>query len=63
MTLPHLKFTAENAEFAEKISFADRYLEKKRVWKRTYLHSISSALSVNSAVNLTMSSYNISLYS
>ena len=24
--------------------------------KRTYLHSISSALSVNSAVNLTMSS-------
>jgi len=62
--MSHFKITTENAEFTEKISFADCYLEKKR-GDRDYLrnaieevdlHSISSALSVNSAVNLTMSS-------
>jgi len=67
------QINAENAEFAEKVSCADCYLEKRRVekdylrnaieevveyWhKRKYLHSVFSALSVNSAVNLTMSSY------
>ena len=65
------QINAENAEFAEKVSCADCYLEKRRVekdylrnaieevveyWhKRKYLHSVFSALSVNSAVNLTMS--------